>query len=188
MRRDNSLLRVAAGALPAVLLAFAAAACSSNPSSTSTSTSAPVATTGPTSTTATTAPLPDVCSLVPARKVAALIGTSTSSKSSSFTEANIHKRTAGCEYDYGTSGDAVNIDVTPGATAQDFHADSGAAGLNPSPISGLGDEATSDGTVGVYVLSGTYLINVQGTPQQANGDFSQEVTLARDVIAALPGT
>jgi hypothetical protein len=117
--------------------------------------------------------------------VAALIGTPVTPSSSTFTEVNTHKPTADCSYAYG-SGDAVNVNVTPGATAQDFHADAYAAGLSPTPISGLGSLATTDETVGLHVLSGTNLINVQGTPQQANGDFSAEVQIAKDLIAALP--
>ena len=181
--------RTRAGAPVAVLIGVAAgaAACGGG------SGSPPAASSSPPTTTASIAPgsspvspvTLNVCALLPGSTVSALIGQPVTTRLSSFTEVNTHKPTADCEYAFG-SGDAVNVNVTPGATAADFHADAYAAGLSPTPVSGLGSEATTDATVGVHVLSGSYLVNVQGTPQQQSGDFTQEIRIAKDLIAALP--
>jgi hypothetical protein len=183
--RTAKPLRTIVASCATAAVALAAAGCSAGPSTQPPPTTAPrqATTSAPTSTVSATR-LPDVCTLLPSSTVGALIGTRVTASPSTYTEGNTHKPTANCSYGFGL-GNAVNVNLTPGATAQDFHADAYAAGLSPTPIRGIGSEATTDETVGLHVLSGTDLINVQGTPQQSKGNFSQEIQIAKDLIAAL---
>jgi hypothetical protein len=155
--------------LAAALVAATAAACSSSPADTVTR----------------TVNLRSVCHLLPASAVSAAIRSPVTAAPSTFDDPATGLPTAACTYAYRSSGNAVDVDLTPNATAQDFHDDADAAGLDPVNVDGIGDTATTDATVGLTVLSRTNLIRVQGAPRQADDDFGEEIQIARDLISAL---
>jgi hypothetical protein len=129
---------------------------------------------------------PDVCTVLTAAQVAAILGVaSVTTSDAPPTIAYI----SSCGYSPPADGPhpypvQVTLDVKDGS-ASTFGSMQQA--LAPTTaISGVGDAAFSY-AAGIYVLSGTNVIQING-PAGANlsDDFSANIAIAKDLIAALP--
>jgi hypothetical protein len=129
---------------------------------------------------------PDVCIVLTAAQVAAILGVaSVTTSGSPSTIASIS--TCG----YSPPGDGphpypveVSLDVKDGSASTFASIQQTLAPATAIP--GVGDAAFSY-AAGIYVLSGTNVIQITG-PAGAilSGDYSADIAIAKDLIAALP--
>jgi hypothetical protein len=128
---------------------------------------------------------PDVCTVLTAAQVAAILGVaSVTSGGSPSTIASIST----CSYSPPGDGPhpypvTVSLDVKDGSASTFGSIQQTLAPTTPVP--GVGDAAFSY-AAGLYALSGTNVIQITG-PAGAilSGDFSADIAIAKDLIAAL---
>ncbi len=129
---------------------------------------------------------PDVCTVLTAAQVAAILGVaSVTTSGGPSTIASI----SSCGYAPPGGGPhpypvEVSLDVKDGSASTFASIQQTLAPT--AAIPGVGDAAFSY-AAGIYVLSGTNLIQITG-PAGAilSGDFSADIAIAKDLIAALP--
>jgi hypothetical protein len=177
------------GGSGATVTPTAPASTSSTPTASDSTSSTPTASDNTSSTPPASdqsAAAPDVCTVLTAAQVAAILGVaSVTSGGSPSTIASIST----CSYSPPADGPhpypvTVSLDVKDGSASTFGSIQQTLAPTTAIP--GVGDAAFSY-AAGIYALSGTNVIQITG-PAGAilSNDFSADIAIAKDLIAALP--
>jgi hypothetical protein len=135
----------------------------------------------------------DVCKLLPARQVATITGTKvTGTKERTYSlVVNLRplEKAAASQCEYATPADpgspSILVTVVYTYAAASYKESRAAEFVTPTTVGHLGGKAFFDTSNGLYVLSGSYEVEVSGTPSQNDQSMSQNVAIARVVFKAL---
>lgn len=125
---------------------------------------------------------PDICSLLPAKKVASLAGvvvTSSGVTSSVGVEVCDYELQAGGAYPY------IRVYVYNQGAAAHYSVALATVGKAAEKVAGVGERAFADTGAGLEALSGDQLVQVWGGPGQGAGQFGADIALAKALLAVL---